>query len=108
MAGHLPNKISSIRYDKYFETSSGLDVRPDQKYFRFIVNDTQALTYPGAADLVMQFRVHRTYPGDHTPDIPPQDLTYQDDAVRSFIARCQLALDGNECEYHDYVHAWAK
>ena len=53
MAGHLPNRISSIRYDKYYETSSGLDVKANQKYFRFIVNDTLALLYPGAADLVI-------------------------------------------------------
>jgi len=95
----LPQDISSYWYDKTYDVTSGREVSPGQRFFRFIIQNANDYQHLANSHLVFTFRVKRD-------NVLHQTAWCGD--VRQMIDRCSLHLDGNQVEYHNYVAQWAK
>ena len=53
----LPQDISSYWYDKTYDVTSGREVSPGQRFFRFIIQNANDYQHLANSHLVFTFRV---------------------------------------------------
>ncbi len=95
----LPQNISSYWFDKVYDHTSGRDVTPNQRYFRFVIYDANSYQHLANTDLVVTFRVR--------PLNTDVNTTWCGD-IRQMLDRVAYSADGSTVETHHHFDKWAK